>query len=134
MSKLTDVIDRYIATWNETDAERRRALIVRTWTETASYLDPVLQGESQAGIDAMIQGVQARFPGHQFRRTSLVSMLATGLGDFCHVLAATAGLSALLLSSSLASSVVKYASAAYLLYLRVRTLLSRDDGHSYPLP
>ena len=72
MSKLTDVIDRYIATWNETDAERRRALIVRTWTETASYLDPVLQGESQAGIDAMIQGVQARFPGHQFRRTSEV--------------------------------------------------------------
>src|SRR5262249_50438663 len=68
MSKLTDVIDRYIATWNETDAEQRRALIVRTWTETASYLDPVLQGESQAGIDAMIQGVQARFPGHQFPR------------------------------------------------------------------
>jgi hypothetical protein len=72
MSKLTDVIDRYIAMWNETDAERRRALIARTWTETASYLDPVLQGESQAGIDAMIQGVQARFPGHRFRRTSEV--------------------------------------------------------------
>jgi hypothetical protein len=70
MSKLIDVIDRYIAMWNDTDAERRRALIARTWTETASYLDPVLQGESQAGIDAMIQGVQARFPGHRFRRTT----------------------------------------------------------------
>ena len=70
----------------------------------------------------------------QGREPGLVSTLATGLGDFCHVLAATAGLSALLLSSSLASSVAKYASVAYLLYLGVRTLLSREDGHNYPLP
>ena len=42
------------------------------------------------------------------------SVLATGVGDFCHVLAATAGLSALLLSSSLAFSLVKYTGAAYL--------------------
>src|SRR5262244_3619585 len=33
----------------------------------------------------------------QGREPGLVSTLATGLGDFCHVLAATAGLSALLL-------------------------------------
>jgi len=72
MSDLTDLIDRYIAMWNETDAARRRELIARTWTDTASYLDPMLQGEGQAGIDAMVQGVQARFPGHQFRRTSEV--------------------------------------------------------------
>jgi len=72
MSKFTDVIDRYIAMWNETDAERRRELIARTWTDTSSYLDPMLQGEGQCGIDAMVQGVQARFPGHRFRRTSEV--------------------------------------------------------------
>jgi hypothetical protein len=72
MSDLTDLIDRYIAMWNETDAARRRELIARTWTDTASYLDPMLQGEGQAGIDAMVQGVQARFPGHRFRRTSEV--------------------------------------------------------------
>ena len=70
MSTLTDVIDRYIAMWNETDAARRRELIARTWTETASYLDPMLQGEGQSGIDAMVQGVQERFAGHRFRRTS----------------------------------------------------------------
>ena len=33
MENPTDLIDRYIAMWNETDAERRRALIARTWTE-----------------------------------------------------------------------------------------------------
>jgi hypothetical protein len=70
MSNLTDLIDRYIAMWNDTDAARRRNLITQTWTEAASYLDPVMNGEGQAGIDAMVQGVQARFPGHRFRRTS----------------------------------------------------------------
>jgi len=70
MSNVTELIDRYIALWNETDAGRRRDLIARTWTKTADYVDPMMQGEGQDGIDAMIQGVQERFPGHQFRRTS----------------------------------------------------------------
>jgi hypothetical protein len=69
MSNLTDLIDRYIAMWNETDAERRRALIARTWTENASYLDPAVEGEGRDGIDAMVRAVQERFPGHRFRRT-----------------------------------------------------------------
>jgi len=70
MDNLTELIDRYIAMWNETDAERRRELIARTWTEEACYLDPILQGEGQAGIDTMVRGVHERFPGHRFRRTS----------------------------------------------------------------
>lgn len=70
MSNLTELIDGYIAMWNETDAERRRNLIEKTWTESASYLDPVMNGEGQSGIDAMVQGVQEKFPGHRFHRTS----------------------------------------------------------------
>jgi SnoaL-like domain len=70
MSSMTDLIDRYIAVWNETDAGRRRALIARTWAENASYLDPAIAGEGRAGIDAMIQAVQERYPGYRFRRTS----------------------------------------------------------------
>ena len=72
MENLADLIDRYIAMWNETDAERRRALIARTWTEEANYLDPVLQGDGPTGIDAMVRGVHQRFPEHRFRRTSEV--------------------------------------------------------------
>ena len=72
MSNLTDLIDRYIAAWNETDAKRRRDLIARTWAENADYVDPLMRGEGQAGIDAMIEGVQQRFPRHQFRRTGKV--------------------------------------------------------------
>jgi hypothetical protein len=70
MDNLTQLIDRYIAMWNETDAGRRRALIAQTWTEDARYIDPILQAEGQASIDAMVCGVHERFPGHRFRRTS----------------------------------------------------------------
>jgi SnoaL-like domain len=72
MSQLNDLIDRYFAVWNETNAERRRELIARTWTDTASYLDPLMQGDGRDGINAMVQIVQERFPGHKFRLTSAI--------------------------------------------------------------
>lgn len=72
MNNIVDLIDHYIASWNETDAQRRRDLIARTWTERPTYADPSLRGEGQPGIDTVIQDVQARFPEHRFRRTSAV--------------------------------------------------------------
>ena len=66
---IEEVIDQYIAAWNETDPGMRRALIDRTWTEDGSYLDPLMNGEGHDGIDAMIAGVQTQFPGYRFRRT-----------------------------------------------------------------
>jgi threonine/homoserine/homoserine lactone efflux protein len=50
------------------------------------------------------------------------------VGTLVHVTAATAGLSALIVASALAFSVVKYAGAAYLVYLGVRRLLGRDTA------
>ncbi|WP_432259395.1 nuclear transport factor 2 family protein [Cupriavidus sp. TMH.W2] len=64
--------DRYLAAWNETDAARRRELIALAWTETASYVDPLMRGDGHAGIDAMIAAVQAKFPGFRFTRVSPV--------------------------------------------------------------
>ncbi len=72
MNNLTKLIDGYIAIWNEPAGAMRQQLIKETWAEDASYLDPVLVGEGHPGIDAMVQGVQERFPGHRFRRTSEV--------------------------------------------------------------
>ena len=72
MDNLTKLIDGYIAMWNEPDAVLRRELISQTWTEDASYLDPVMNGEGQQGIDVMVQAVQERFPGHRFVRTSAI--------------------------------------------------------------
>jgi threonine/homoserine/homoserine lactone efflux protein len=52
------------------------------------------------------------------------------LGTLVHVAAATAGLSALIVASATAFSAVKYAGAAYLLYLGARKLFGADDGTS----
>ena len=67
MSDINTTIDRDIAIWNETDAERRQDLIVQTWTEDATYVDPLVAIEGRAAIDATIASIQERFPGHTFR-------------------------------------------------------------------
>lgn len=64
---------------------------------------------------------------HQGRRAALVSAWAVGLGSLVHAAAAALGLSALLMSSALVFSVVKYLGAAYLIYLGIRTLLARGE-------
>jgi threonine/homoserine/homoserine lactone efflux protein len=61
---------------------------------------------------------------NQGRKAGLASVLGVELGNGVHVLAATLGLSAILLTSALAFSIVKYAGAVYLLYVGIRTLLT----------
>jgi threonine/homoserine/homoserine lactone efflux protein len=61
----------------------------------------------------------------QGRRVGLASVAGVHLGTLVHVAAASAGLSALIVASSVAFSAVKYAGAAYLVYLGVRKLLDR---------
>jgi hypothetical protein len=73
-SKIVELVDRYIAMWNETDAGRRRGLIAKIWTDGASYLDPVLSGEGLDGIDAMVKAVHGKYAGHRFKRTSDVNV------------------------------------------------------------
>ena len=65
-------IAAYLATWNETDAARRQAAIARAWEASGRYRDPLMASEGHAGIDAMLAGVQARFPGFVLKRTSKV--------------------------------------------------------------
>ena len=62
----------------------------------------------------------------QGRLAGLVSVLAIETANFLQAVAAALGLSAILLSSALAFDVVKYLGAAYLVFLGVRKLLSRD--------
>lgn len=66
MTDVTTVVDSYLAAWNETDPERRRALLAETWADDASYLDPLMSGEGRDGIDAMIAAAQQAYPGHRF--------------------------------------------------------------------
>ena len=73
MTDPTELIDRYVAMWNETDADSRRRLIALIWSEDCVHVDPLARVERQDGIDGMVQAVQARFPGHRFRRTGPVA-------------------------------------------------------------
>jgi threonine/homoserine/homoserine lactone efflux protein len=59
----------------------------------------------------------------QGRRAGVVSTLGIESGILVHIGAAAVGLSSLIATSAIAFSVVKYAGAAYLIYLGVRTLL-----------
>jgi len=56
----------------------------------------------------------------QGRLAGFVSVLGVQLGGTVHVLFAAFGLSALLMQSALAFSLVKYAGATYLIYLGLR--------------
>ena len=64
----------------------------------------------------------------QGRSAGLVSVAGIHLGTIAHIAAATLGLSALLLSSAIAFEVVKYLGAAYLIWLGVRALMTRDPA------
>jgi threonine/homoserine/homoserine lactone efflux protein len=63
----------------------------------------------------------------QGRRAGLASVLGIESAALAHTAAAAIGLSALLLTSALAFSIVKYLGAAYLIFLGLRTLLTREQ-------
>lgn len=60
----------------------------------------------------------------QGKAAGVISALGIGGGSLVHTAAAAAGLSALLMYSSVAFEIVRYAGAAYLIYLGIRTILS----------
>ncbi len=60
------------------------------------------------------------------RRVGIATGLGIACGDLLHTVMATVGLSAILMTSALAFSIVKYAGAAYLIYLGVRALFERN--------
>jgi hypothetical protein len=61
-----EIARRYIEAWNEADPQARRALIAETWAEDAAYVDPLMAGRGHAELDALISGVQQRFPEFRF--------------------------------------------------------------------
>jgi SnoaL-like domain len=82
MTDINSIAARYIELWNERNASRRRDMLAANWTENASYVDPLMKGDGRSGIDALIEGVQKRFPDFRFKLLGKVD----GYGDrvrFC---------------------------------------------------
>jgi threonine/homoserine/homoserine lactone efflux protein len=63
----------------------------------------------------------------QGRTAGIVSVLGVETGTFAYALAAAAGLTGLIAASATGFTIVKYAGAAYLVYLGVRKLLERSE-------
>ena len=68
----------------------------------------------------------------QGRTAGLVSVLGVETGTFAYALAAAVGLTGLIAASEVGFTIVKYAGAAYLVYLGVRKLLSREELEDAP--
>jgi threonine/homoserine/homoserine lactone efflux protein len=66
------------------------------------------------------------------RRAGLLSVSGVHLGSLVHIVAACAGLSALIVSSAIAFSTVKYVGAAYLVAIGIKKWLERDDPVELP--
>ena len=64
----------------------------------------------------------------QGRKAGIISALGIGAGTLMHTFVTAIGLSAILLSVPIAFEFVRYAGAAYLVYLGLRMLLERNSG------
>ncbi len=68
------------------------------------------------------------------KREGILSSLGTFAGGLLHVVAAGAGVSAVLASSAIAFSIVKYGGAAYLVYLGICMILGARKEEEFVKP
>ncbi len=61
------IAHRYIAVWNETDANRRQRLLEADWATDAHYVDPMMQASGREQISSLVGAVHQRYPGFRFR-------------------------------------------------------------------
>lgn len=66
MSDVQNLVERYIAAWNETDPAARRRLLDEVVADGVRYTDPLADVTGRDGLDAVIGAVQAQFPGLLF--------------------------------------------------------------------
>jgi hypothetical protein len=66
MTDVNKIASRYIDLWNERTPSRRREILSHHWANDAKYIDPLMSGDGHAAVDALISGVQQRFPDFRF--------------------------------------------------------------------
>jgi ketosteroid isomerase-like protein len=66
MTRYENIAQRYVDSWNETDADKRLALVVELYTEDATFTDPLVDVAGVAAIDQVLAGAQQQFAGLNF--------------------------------------------------------------------
>ena len=64
---IRDVVERYIALWNEPDADARSRAVAQLFTQEGTYTDPLGAAEGYEAIEAVITGAREQYPGHVFK-------------------------------------------------------------------
>lgn len=80
--RATQVVVRYLATWNERDPERRRAMLSEIFVEDGSYMDPNRHGVGYEEIDTLMRSAQRAFPGYTLRLVSTIDTHHNGYVRF----------------------------------------------------
>lgn len=70
MPKPAEVINDYMAAWNEPDAAKRKPLLERCWADDGRYVDPPSDATGRDALDAVIAGMHAQQPGARIDLTS----------------------------------------------------------------
>jgi SnoaL-like domain len=67
MTDYNELVERYLAVWNEPDADARAKGIAGLWSEDGGYTDPLATVTGHEGIGAVVAGARDMFPGFVFR-------------------------------------------------------------------
>jgi hypothetical protein len=63
---MTELVERYLDCWNETDPDARAARVRELFTEDATYVDPLVEARGHEQLAATIAAVQQQFPHFRF--------------------------------------------------------------------
>jgi SnoaL-like protein len=63
---MQEIVERYLAAWNEKDAQRRRELVDALWAQDGRYTDPLADARGPEEIAGLIGAVQQQFPDFVF--------------------------------------------------------------------
>lgn len=61
MTKLNELVDRYVSVWNEPNAEHRRQSIARLWAEDGAHFTPSLEARGYQALEARVAGAYEKW-------------------------------------------------------------------------
>ena len=74
MPNMDEIVEAYMAAWNEVDESKRRALLEKAWAEGGTYTDPQSDVAGREALVALIGGMHGQMPGSRIELASKVDV------------------------------------------------------------